>query len=482
MPNGSLEFGRTLGQFLGGLRARASRSSDHGYRAFSLLLIATVVAGLIGATFPSTSEAAEMERVPPVRSVQMAPANATCVSRPRVSISSTRQSGGLAVTISSATSAEVPNNRLSQLRTGIMPNSALDIRGRTLLSNNSIALPDRPVSISLFLRRTTGSGSITAPMVIVDDCGDWTTFVGGGSTVFNQQDPSPPPASNVGVCGESMTAWHGPLITNAQVTNCQAGHEHGDAPPSWISQAGYNASFVGAFNTSAQENTAKHAAMKGFLARFSNVDIYFRPHAASNVLDRSARFHSYEVWARDASGGVSHWQGWYNTGDPVADRVVRTIPDPLRRPIMLVVDQASWDAGIRCEQWYGLTSVWSWDFGWTICEVNTLFYPGENSQLDQSFWRFPPGGARLGGTRRLEAAWYQDDNRPHPVGEFWATQLGDIVTGPNDSRCSGSSTRFGVTYANVCLRQFIASTMTEVAFPGNAVQKVFPTTGVRAPN
>lgn len=450
--------------------------------ALTLVLVLTSTVGLVGNATPPLALAASNKDELNVQAVQMAPANAVCVNRPRVVLVSKAQSGGIAVTVSATTGAAAPNNRLSQLRTGNMPNAAVDVRGQTLLSNGSLSLPDRPQSIDLFLRRTNISGSITVPMFIVDDCGDWPTFVGGGAQVFDVVNPPPPPPPTVGVCGESMTAWHGPLITSSQVTNCPAGHEHGDAPPSWIAQAGYNVSFAGSFNTSAAENTAKHAAMKGFSTTFKGVDVYFRPHLASNVLDRSARYHSYEVWARDGSGGVSHWQGWYNSGDPVADRVVRTLPEPTRRPLVLVVDQASWNAGIRCEQWYALTSVWSWDFGWTICEVNTLYYPGENSQLDPSFWHYPPGGARLGGTRRLEAAWYQDDNRPHPVSEFWATQFGDLVNGPTDARCSGSTTKFGVTFANVCLRQFIASTMTEVAFPNNAIQKVFSTSGVHAPN
>jgi hypothetical protein len=286
---------------------------------------------------------------------------------------------------------------------------------------------------------------------------------------------TPVPGEELGVCGERMDVWHPPVING-----CATGHEHGDAPPSWIAAAGYNVSFHGHFNTSPTEHTAKHAAMKGFTARFSNADIYFRVHAAANVLDRSARFHSYEVWARDPSGAVSHWQGWYNTGDPERDRYVRRQgTETSVRPAMLVVDQTSWDQGIRCEQWYALTSVWSWDFGWTICNTTTLYYAGENQEQDRSFWRLAPDGS-LGGTRRLEAAWYS--SRSHPTGAFVATQFGEIVSGMNDPRCSATTTTYGKTYQNVCLEQYIAPTMTQVAFPGNAVQKNFDTTGAVVPN
>jgi hypothetical protein len=281
--------------------------------------------------------------------------------------------------------------------------------------------------------------------------------------------PTPPPT-----LGHDSRTWHPPTD-----------HEHGDAPPQWIMAAGYTVGFDqhGGFhgNTSATENTTKHAAMKGFAARFKGVDVYFRVHIASNVLDRMARYHSYEVWARDASGGVSHWQGWFNSGDPVADRVPRTQPDPGRRPVVLVVDAASLANQIGCEQWYGATASWSWDFGWTVCGTTTVFYPGENDQPGTEHWRTT--GANGAELRRLEAAWYDGSyGRFHPVGRFWATQFGEGVIGPNDPRCSMSTTKYGVSYQNLCLEQYIAPTMTEVAFPDNAVQKPFGVPGLRLPN
>ena len=285
---------------------------------------------------------------------------------------------------------------------------------------------------------------------------------------------------DLGICGESMESWHPSVIDG-----CATGHEHGDAPPDWIAQAGYTPTFHGDFNTSPTEHTRKHAGMKGFLTRFADVDIYFRVHASSNVLDRSARYHSYEVWARDPSGGVSHWQGWYNSGDPIADRFPRRKGvETEKRPAILVVDQTSWEQGIKCEQWYAATASWSWDFGWTICGINALYYPGEGKEQDQQFWRAPQGQAGVGTLRRLEAAWYDNSNgRTHPVGQFWATQLGEIVAGPDDPRCSGETTKFGETYQNVCLEQYIAPTMRQVSYPSiNAEQRQFDSTGVRVPN
>ena len=340
------------------------------------------------------------------------------------------------------------------------------------------------LSLSLVLLPVPYVGSQTTP-VELEGGHAAVVHCDGSALLLTRQTPlqitadcrpsNPPPAPDLGACGESMMEWHPPVIGT-----CATGHEHGDAPPSWIADAGYDVGFHGHFNTSPAENAAKHAGMKGFLARLKGVDLYFRIHAASNVLDRSARFHSYEMFARDGSGGVSHWQGWYNTGDPVTDRVPRRSGSETGvRPVMLVVDQTSWNQGIRCEQWYAFTAGWSWDFGWTICNSTTLFYPGENANQAQSTWRLAPDASK-GGTRRLEAAWYAF--RQHPTGAFVATQFGEIVSGMNDARCSGRTVRYGITYDNVCLEQYIAPTMTQVSFPGNAVQKSFPTTGVRIPN
>jgi hypothetical protein len=299
------------------------------------------------------------------------------------------------------------------------------------------------------------------------------------------QDTSPAHPDGTGVCGEPAEFWH-----SAVIDGCAAGMEHGDQPPQWIADAGYVLSFHGDFNTSPIENTSKHAAMKGFRVTFDNADLYFRIHAASNPLDRSARFHSYEVFARDPAGNVSHWEGWYNTGDPNTDRIPRRSgSETTKRPVMLVVDQVSWDQGERCEQWYGFTTSWSWDLGWGMCNATTLYQPDENaSAADQSTWVSAPDGS-LGTTRRLEAAWYgpgapasPDRGNPPKDQDFWATQFGEIVAGPDDPRCSQSTAMFGTDHTNVCLQQYIASTMPPVTFPGNSEQKEFDASGVHLPN
>lgn len=301
-------------------------------------------------------------------------------------------------------------------------------------------------------------------------------------------------------CPYDESRWHPPAC----------GHEHGDAPPQWIADAGYTVGFDehGGFhgNTSAIENTTKHASMKGMVAQFGNQQGYIRYHLASNVMERSARYHSYEVFLRDAQGGVSHWQGWYNSGDPATDRLSKSQPDPGRRPLVLVADYPALLQGKDCEQWYGFTASWSWDIGLTICRSTTMQYADEararidgspltgSGIYDPANWVVLcgygyPSPSCLGNDRELEASWYGPDSKaapnrgapPHGV-VFYATQFGEIVAGPTDPRCSGTTTKFGTTYPNVCLSQYIATTARAVENPNNRTRRTFDTTGVAVPN
>jgi hypothetical protein len=231
--------------------------------------------------------------------------------------------------------------------------------------------------------------------------------------------------------------------------------------------------------------------MKGFLADFKDYargtqQVYFRVHIASNVLERMARYHSYEVFMRDSSGAVSHWQGWFNSGDPVKDRFVYNgVNDPGRRPIVLTQDETTFPK-VKNEHWYTrATGSWNWDFAWTV-DATTYYYPNEAKNPDQSTWK-PTG--REGTVRRFEPAWYGPDSKiaptrskPAPKGRtFYATQFGEIVSGPNAAQCSGTTTMYGETYQNECLPQFIATTARAVehTVPGGTPrERVFPGIGL----
>ena len=60
--------------------------------------------------------------------------------------------------------------------------------------------------------------------------------------------------------------------------------------------------FTHAANTP-NENVHKHTGFKGFSARLNNIDVYVVMHLDSNPNGHTSRFHSYQMWTRDAEGG-----------------------------------------------------------------------------------------------------------------------------------------------------------------------------------
>lgn len=298
--------------------------------------------------------------------------------------------------------------------------------------------------------------------------------------------------------GHDPSRWHAPAN----------GHEHGDQPPQWIMDAGYTVGFDHTHgfhgNTSAAENTAKHTSMKGMHATFTDKvggtqEVYARVHIASNQMERSARYHSYEMFLKDPAGAVSHWQGWYNSGDPVTSRRSRSLNDNGQRPLVLVTDLAALQQRKNCEQWYGFTSGWGPDLGWTICNSTTMYFPEENQYPE--YWVVLcqygyPSPACLGIDREIELGLYLGDSAvaPNRGGApknvtFWATQFGEIVSGQNDPKCqAGAKTlKFGFEYPNICLSQYIASTARSIenraTVPNaNRFRRVYPAPGVTVPN
>lgn len=289
--------------------------------------------------------------------------------------------------------------------------------------------------------------------------------------------PTPPPPGT-GVCGESLVEWHPPVVGG-----CSTGHEHGDAPPDWATafskaQFGHGVIYGGDETSSAAENEHKHAAFKGIIATSAaGGTVYLRYHAASNPLDRSAQYHSYELYYRDTAGNVSFWQGWYDTGDPNTARVLRRVPAlpaENQRPIILVPDETSFQQNASFEQWYMFsTGKWSWDLGVDIGSGTTYYRANENATaMDQSTW-VPTGS--LGLTRRVDGFWYlgREGGGTDHVGKFCATAMGAIV----DCMAPGA------------LAQYIAPTLkndarTEYGLQRISflVQKDFDGTGVHLPN
>ena len=108
----------------------------------------------------------------------------SCSPRPPVAVRSTRTATGtLKVTVTaSATVSGV--NRLQQVRFGPGANASIDVGARAESTGSfDVNVPSGVADYSFTIRRVQ-AGPVTVPLTIVDACGEWKTFVGGGAGAF----------------------------------------------------------------------------------------------------------------------------------------------------------------------------------------------------------------------------------------------------------------------------------------------------------
>jgi hypothetical protein len=106
----------------------------------------------------------------------------TCTPRPKVTVSSVKNGTGvLQVTLTATASG----NGLSEVRFGAATNARIDAGGQTGRSGNfTVPLVSRPPQFTFTVRRAVAGAATTVPLTVVDACGDWRTFVGGGPSAF----------------------------------------------------------------------------------------------------------------------------------------------------------------------------------------------------------------------------------------------------------------------------------------------------------
>src|SRR5262249_42197980 len=103
----------------------------------------------------------------------------SCSPRPPVQLTTAR-SGGLQVIVT----ATGQNNRLLALQFSRTTNALVDVGGQTGRTRVFTASLPRTSASTTFTVRRAGPGSATVALTVVDRCGSWTTFVGGGASAF----------------------------------------------------------------------------------------------------------------------------------------------------------------------------------------------------------------------------------------------------------------------------------------------------------
>ena len=107
----------------------------------------------------------------------------SCSPRPQVRVDVQPSNGTLAVTVSATGS----NNGLRAVRFDGFANAIVDAGDqRNQSSPFALSIPagQEPQSVQFTVRRQTSGQATTVRLVVIDGCGEWSTFVGGGPSAF----------------------------------------------------------------------------------------------------------------------------------------------------------------------------------------------------------------------------------------------------------------------------------------------------------
>jgi hypothetical protein len=88
------------------------------------------------------------------------------------------------------------NNQLQSLQFTRLDNATVDVATSPVTSVSApitVSLPSHPASIGLTVYQVTSGQAVTVELTVTDGCGTWSTFVGGGPSVF------PPPGGGNGL-------------------------------------------------------------------------------------------------------------------------------------------------------------------------------------------------------------------------------------------------------------------------------------------
>jgi len=122
----------------------------------------------------------------PTQGPTATPTATACQPRPQPTIT-TRPSGSgvLQVTVSVSRNAGSPSNTLHQLQFATAQNGSVEINGQAHPGGSfNVTLPSGTQQVTFNVRRLTAGQATTVPFAVVDDCGPWQTFVGGGPSAF----------------------------------------------------------------------------------------------------------------------------------------------------------------------------------------------------------------------------------------------------------------------------------------------------------
>jgi hypothetical protein len=142
-------------------------------------LMVSANSGQVGSAGPTPTPTATSTPTP------TATPRPSCSPRPADRVSVVRTSSSqLTVTVVAGVGSGAPNNKLRALRFGTPNNARIMVGSQVIAGGTRLALAANTTQTTFTVNRISASAGATVPLVVEDDCGDWSTFVGGGPTAF----------------------------------------------------------------------------------------------------------------------------------------------------------------------------------------------------------------------------------------------------------------------------------------------------------
>ena len=89
--------------------------------------------------------------------------------------------GAIKASISATQSSGALDNQLHAIRVSSLTNAVVDVQGQTLSSiGQMVTLPAGTHQVSISVRPIVANQPTLATLGVMDDCGEWRTFVGAG--------------------------------------------------------------------------------------------------------------------------------------------------------------------------------------------------------------------------------------------------------------------------------------------------------------
>jgi large repetitive protein len=104
-----------------------------------------------------------------------------CVPRPGVVPSPVAGGGKLSVHVEATPLNTQQNNPLQRIVFGTLQNAKVTLNGQTIASGQTYTAPANSIGADFTVERVTAGQPTTVPFTVVDGCGEWKTFVGGGT-------------------------------------------------------------------------------------------------------------------------------------------------------------------------------------------------------------------------------------------------------------------------------------------------------------